>query len=145
MGRPLNFGPRVFRSSAKRSIWYFVLLSCCRGLAYQRPNQMLHLTRRAGRLSEVHLHARGAFGDKAMNDPIVDEVRRVRDAHAAMFNYDLDAIFRDIKEQEKGSGLKFVTYPPRRMEPHQALEPAGTATSVSPDSMSPEATPSAEL
>ena len=56
-----------------------------------------------------------------MNDPIVDEVRRVRDAHAAMFNYDLDAIFQDIKEQEKKSGLKFVSYPPRRTEPNQAL------------------------
>lgn len=38
-----------------------------------------------------------------MNDPIVDEVRRVRDAHAARFHYDLDAIYRDIKEQEKES------------------------------------------
>lgn len=28
-------------------------------------------------------------------DPIVDEVRRVPVAHATMFNYDLDAIFRD--------------------------------------------------
>lgn len=36
-----------------------------------------------------------------MTDPIVDEVRRVRDAHAARFNYDLDAIFQDIKEREK--------------------------------------------
>jgi hypothetical protein len=44
-----------------------------------------------------------------MNDPIVDEVRAARDAHAARFNYDLDAIFRDIKEQEKGSGRKFVS------------------------------------
>jgi hypothetical protein len=51
-----------------------------------------------------------------MNDPIVDEVRRVRDAHAAQFNYDLDAIFRDIKEHEKQSGRKFVTFPPRRSE-----------------------------
>ena len=57
-----------------------------------------------------------------MNDPIVDEVRRVRDAHAAMFNYDLDAIFRDIKEQEKKSGLKFVSYSPRRTEPNKALQ-----------------------
>ena len=56
-----------------------------------------------------------------MTDPIVDEVRRVRDAHAAMFNYDLDAIFLDIKEQEKKSGLKFVSYPPRRIEASQAL------------------------
>jgi hypothetical protein len=49
------------------------------------------------------------FGGKAMNNPNVDEVRRVRDAHAAIFNYNLDAIFLDIKEQEKKSGLKFVS------------------------------------
>lgn len=58
-----------------------------------------------------------------MNDPIVDEVRRVRDAHAARFNYDLDAIFRDIKEQEKKSGRRFVSFNPSRLEPTQALEP----------------------
>ena len=53
-----------------------------------------------------------------MNDPIVEEVRRIRDAHAAMFDYDLDAIFQDIKEQEKKSGLKFVSYPPRQAAPN---------------------------
>ncbi len=51
------------------------------------------------------------------DDPIVAEVRRVRDAHAAKFNYDLDAIFRDIKEKERESGLKFVRYPPRPCKP----------------------------
>ena len=71
-----------------------------------------------------------------MNDPIVDEVRRVRDAHAAMFNYDLDEIFRDIKEQEKLSGLKFVSYPPRKTE---TLRQTGTTHALSPDSTSPEA------
>ena len=80
-----------------------------------------------------------------MNDPIVDEVRRVRDAHAAMFNYDLDAIFQDIKEQEKKSGLKFVSYPPRRTEPNQAQQPAGTPLPVSPVGKSLEAAPAAEL
>jgi hypothetical protein len=45
-----------------------------------------------------------------MNDPIVDEVRRIRDAQAAKFNYDPDAIFRDIKEQEKRSGRKYVSF-----------------------------------
>jgi hypothetical protein len=45
-----------------------------------------------------------------MNDPIVDEVRRVRGEHAARFNYDLWAIFRDIKEQQKRSGLTFVSF-----------------------------------
>ena len=56
-----------------------------------------------------------------MNDPIVDEVRHARDAHAAMFNYNLDAIFQDIKEQEKKSGLQFVSYPPRLSPPLQEL------------------------
>jgi hypothetical protein len=45
-----------------------------------------------------------------MNDPIVDEVRRVRDEHAARFHYDLWAIFRDIKEQQECSGLNFVSF-----------------------------------
>ena len=80
-----------------------------------------------------------------MNDPIVDEVRRIRDAHAAMFNYDLDAIFQDIKEQEKKSGLKFVSYPPRRTEPNQPPQPTGAAISASPASTSPEAAPAAEI
>jgi hypothetical protein len=62
-----------------------------------------------------------------MNDPIVDEVRRVRDAHAARFNYDLEAIFRDIKEQEKKSGRQFVSFAPRRVEPNTALPPTGPA------------------
>jgi hypothetical protein len=55
-----------------------------------------------------HLHARGTSGVQAVTDPIVDEVRRVRDAHAARFHYDLGAIFQDIKEQERESGLRFV-------------------------------------
>ena len=45
-----------------------------------------------------------------MNDPIVDEVRRIREEHAARFNHDLEAIYRDIKEQEKKSGRPFVSY-----------------------------------
>jgi hypothetical protein len=80
-----------------------------------------------------------------MNDPIVDEVRRIRDAHAAMFNYDLDAIFQDIKEQEKKSGLKFVSYPPRRTEPSEPPQPTGAAISVSGPSTAAEAAPAAEL
>ncbi len=80
-----------------------------------------------------------------MNDPIVDEVRRFRDAHAARFNYDLDAIFRDIKEQEKMSGLKFVSYPPRRTEPTEALQPIRAGIPISPASNSLAAAPAAEI
>jgi len=49
------------------------------------------------------------------DDPIVEEVRRVREAYAAKFNYDLDAIFQDLKRQERESGRTFVTFPPRRI------------------------------
>jgi hypothetical protein len=80
-----------------------------------------------------------------MNDPIVEEVRRVRDAHAAMFNYDLDAIFQDIKEQEKQSGLKFVSYPPRAAMPRQPSQPVAVAISIAQDSTSPRAAVAAEL
>ncbi len=80
-----------------------------------------------------------------MSDPIVDEVRRVRDAHAAMFSYDLDAIFEDIKEQEKKSGLKFVSYSPRPTETNQALPPTGAVASVAERQKDAEAAPAVEL
>ena len=47
-------------------------------------------------------------------DPVVEEVRRIRDAHAAKFGYDLRAIFEDLKRQEKECGHKVVSFPPRR-------------------------------
>ena len=80
-----------------------------------------------------------------MNDPIVDEVRRIRDAHAARFNYDLHAIFLDIKKREKERGLNFVDGVAAQPMPNQSLLPTGAAISVSPDSTSPEAAPAAEL
>jgi hypothetical protein len=60
-----------------------------------------------------------------MNDVIVDEIRRVRDAYASRFNYDLDAIVHDIKEREKKSGLKFVDGIARQPVPNQAVQPTG--------------------
>ncbi len=65
-----------------------------------------------------------------MNDPIVEEVRRVRDAHAAQFNYDLDAIYQDIKEQEKKSGRKFVSFTSPEVEPNRVLPPTGVASTA---------------
>lgn len=55
-----------------------------------------------------------------MTDPIVEEVRRIRDAHAARFGYDLDAIFRDIKEQERLSGRTYVSFADKTVEPNGA-------------------------
>ncbi len=62
-------------------------------------------------------------------DPIVAEICRIREEHAARFNYDLWAIYEDLKEQERKSGRKFVSYPPRRIPPQgqPANEPAAEA------------------
>jgi hypothetical protein len=46
-------------------------------------------------------------------DPIVEEVRAIREAYAAQFNYDLQAICRDLKGQERQRGWKTVSFPPR--------------------------------
>lgn len=79
-----------------------------------------------------------------MNDPIVDEVRRVRDAYASRFDYDLDAIFQDIKAREKASGLAFVHGVARQPALNQALQPTGAANSAFPGETSGEVTPAAE-
>jgi hypothetical protein len=52
-----------------------------------------------------------------MQDPIVDEIRRIRREHAEKFNFDLDAIFEDLKEKERNSGRKTVILRPRRSKP----------------------------
>jgi hypothetical protein len=66
-----------------------------------------------------------------MTDPIVDEVHRVREAYAARFHHDLDAIFRDIKEQEKKSGRRFVSSTPPRVQPNEAQHSSVPAGAVS--------------
>ena len=50
-----------------------------------------------------------------MEDPIVEEIRKIREEHAARFNYDIHAIFEDIKRSERESGLKLVSLPPKRV------------------------------
>lgn len=50
------------------------------------------------------------------HDPIVEEVRKVREAHAAEFNYDLEAIVADLKEKERKSGRTYVRLAPRRVD-----------------------------
>jgi len=47
-------------------------------------------------------------------DPVLAEVRAVREAYVERFNGDLWAMHRDLKEKEKKSGRKTVSLPPRR-------------------------------
>jgi hypothetical protein len=46
-------------------------------------------------------------------DPIVAEIRAIREAYAKRFNYDLDAICRDLKEKEKRSRRKIASFSDR--------------------------------
>ena len=48
-------------------------------------------------------------------DPVVEEIRQAREAYAAQFDFDLDAIYEDIKRQERESGRRLVTLPLKRV------------------------------
>ena len=47
-------------------------------------------------------------------DPIVAETRKHRDAYAREHNYNMDAIFEDIKRRQSESGRKLVSRSPRK-------------------------------
>ena len=57
-------------------------------------------------------------------DPIVEDVRQGREAYAAQFDYDIQAICHDIREQERLSGRKVVRLTPKR--PQEAVEGKST-------------------
>ena len=48
------------------------------------------------------------------HDTVVEEVRAIRDAYAKRFNYDLDAIARDLRKKEARSDRKLVDPAPRK-------------------------------
>jgi hypothetical protein len=49
------------------------------------------------------------------DDPIIAEVRKIREQYARRFNYDLDAICQDLKGRQKRSGRRVVSFPPKRV------------------------------
>ena len=65
-----------------------------------------------------------------MKDPIIAEIRQVREAHAKRFNYDVYAILRDLKQRQIKSGRKTVSLPPRYLKPVEQAIDATTATNT---------------
>lgn len=60
-------------------------------------------------------------------DPVVEEVRTIRDEYARQFNYDIEAICRDLRAQEAQSGREVVSLPPKHIVPtkgHSGTEAA---------------------
>ena len=56
---------------------------------------------------------------KGWEDPIVAEVRAVRDAYAKKFNYDLDAMCDDMRSKRAGyekMGFTFVSLPAKKIQ-----------------------------
>jgi hypothetical protein len=49
-----------------------------------------------------------------INDPIVQEVRQAREEYARLFNFDLKAMFDDLRRRQQESGRKTVSFPPKR-------------------------------
>ena len=57
------------------------------------------------------------------NDPIVEEVRRVRDKLAARFDYNIEAIVENARKEQEASGRKTVAFPPRKPKMSRAKKP----------------------
>ncbi len=53
-------------------------------------------------------------------DPVVEEVRRIRDEYARSFEYDLGKICEDLRRQQAESGRKVVTLPPKKVVKNDA-------------------------
>ena len=47
-------------------------------------------------------------------DEILDEIHKIREAHAKSFNYDLDAMFADWQKRQSEGGREVVNLPPKR-------------------------------
>ena len=47
-------------------------------------------------------------------DEIVEEVRRNREAYAAKFNFDLQAMYEDLRKAEQKSKHKKVSFKPKK-------------------------------
>jgi hypothetical protein len=47
-------------------------------------------------------------------DEIVEEIHKIREEYAKLFNYDLDAIFADLRKKQAESGREVVSLSPKR-------------------------------
>ncbi len=54
-------------------------------------------------------------------DTIVNEIRKIREKQASKFNYNLDEIFKDLKQRENKSSNKKISFKPKKY-----FKPTGT-------------------
>jgi hypothetical protein len=58
-------------------------------------------------------------------DPIVEEVRAIREAFAKEHGYDIKAIVHALQREEAQSGRRVVSLPPKRVPKKQRERKAG--------------------
>lgn len=52
-----------------------------------------------------------------IRDPIVEEVRQVREDYFKRFNYNLNALFDDLQRRQREGGRRTISLPPKRLPP----------------------------
>jgi hypothetical protein len=57
-------------------------------------------------------------------DPIVADVRKIREDYAAQFNFDLQARYRALKEREQRDPRPKVSFPPKPAKLVRKAKPA---------------------
>lgn len=67
-----------------------------------------------------------------MNDPIVEEGRRIRDEHARKFGYDLAAICADIRRHQTSCGHRIVRLSKRKTKSRQEQSSLASLEDVLP-------------
>jgi hypothetical protein len=66
--------------------------------------------------------------DAIWEDPIVAEVGKTREQLAGAFNFDVKAIFADLRKRQAESGVQLVR---RKDQPKQVLPEEGAGTPIS--------------
>ena len=64
------------------------------------------------------------------SDEMLEEIWKTRDEHARRFNYDLEAIFEDLRKQQEAGKRKVISF--LEPMPNKALQP------IAPDSAAAE-------
>jgi len=65
------------------------------------------------------------------DDPIVSEVRKIRDQLARRYNFDLKAIFADLRERQSSLGSRLVRRP-RKAKAEPAAAPNRDCAALHP-------------
>jgi hypothetical protein len=58
-------------------------------------------------------------------DPIIEEIRAIRDEFAKEHGYDVKAIVAALQREETESGLEVISLPPKRLSEKQRVRKAG--------------------